>query len=396
MTKKDVTCISTDELQEGMVDVFADFDASENRTGGSLFVPGPDTGMAIVAVLMDIEQFVKDIQGSDDFGFSAEHTAGSFSPSFGRPLYPWTPLPLGERYFQKINAFSSVWTHNLSYSPYVDLFFEVHNYSSLPGITLTHPDAVVSMCGVHAQQAEMFNKLIGDLRLRVRSKHFKDKIFARIQQGERNFESCRKYVDAIFAHVTSKLVVVRVDVFYRHGARQALSLNEARKDMDRLLDNRRKNGIFEHCVGYIRKLEYGVKKGYHFHTFFFFDGHHVEKDPYLAYRIGEYWQTTITKGAGSYYNCNQSKRLYKRIGIGTIAHDDLVTRGNLLYAILYVCKVEQQLHVRDTNGPIKTIVRGAMPTPRTTRKGRPRRATEQPAVAVPAAPLAQKMVWGRI
>jgi hypothetical protein len=242
----------------------------------------------------------------------------------------------------------------------------------------------------------MLNKLIGDLRLRVRSKRFKDKIFARVQQGDRNFESCRKYVSAIFADVTSKLVVVRVDMFYRNGARQVLSLNEARKDIDRLLDNRRKNGIFEHCVGYIRKLEYGVKKGYHFHTFFFFDGHHVEKDPYLAYRIGEYWQTTITKGAGSYYNCNASKRFYKRIGIGTVTHDDVVTRGNLLYAILYICKVEQQLHVRDATGPIKTIVRGAMPVPRTTKRGRPRRAAEQPLITASPPLPPQEMVFGRL
>jgi hypothetical protein len=154
MKSKDVFCISADELQEGMIDVFADFDDSENQTVGSLFPVGPDTGMATVSVLMEIEQFVKDIQGSDDFGFSAEFAAGYYSPAFDRPLYSWTSLPLGERYFEKVNVFKAVWTHNLSYSPYVDLFFDVLGYSGLPGITLSHPNEVVSICGVYAQQAD--------------------------------------------------------------------------------------------------------------------------------------------------------------------------------------------------------------------------------------------------
>ena len=85
------------------------------------------------------------------------------------------------------------------------------------------------------------------------------------------------------------------------------AVDDATKDLNRLLNNRRsKPTIFEDNIGYVIKKEHTEDKGVHFHAFFMFDGQKVLKDAFKAHEIGTYWNENITKGKGTYYNCNRT------------------------------------------------------------------------------------------
>ncbi|KAA8562806.1 hypothetical protein FX985_02872 [Pseudomonas extremaustralis] len=80
-------------------------------------------------------------------------------------------------------------------------------------------------------------------------------------------------------------------------------------DLQRLIRSRERNPIFEHETGYICRVEQGERGGYHIHAAFFFNGAMVRGDIYKAQQIGVLWEQ-ITRGRGSYNNCNQDKTQY--------------------------------------------------------------------------------------
>lgn len=103
---------------------------------------------------------------------------------------------------------------------------------------------------------------------------------------KRRQSSNEKYIDALQAN-HSKMNVVRVDLAYKKPYSSDVTLDEATKDLNRLLNNRRsKPLIFEDNIGYIVKKEYTEDKGVHLHAIFMFDGQKVLKDAYKADEIG--------------------------------------------------------------------------------------------------------------
>lgn len=178
--------------------------------------------------------------------------------------------------------------------------------------------------------------------------------------------SNQMYMDAMQDRY-SKILVVRVDLAYKKPYSNDITVEEATKDLNRLLNNRRSNQtIFEFNIGYIVKKEFSQAKGIHFHVFFLFDGQRLKKDSFKATQIGDYWCDKVTKGKGTYYNCNRNK--YPEHGIGMLNHDDKQKREYLDKAMLYLSKDEQ--HIETTNKKFRSYVRGTMP--RRSRIGRPR------------------------
>jgi hypothetical protein len=217
---------------------------------------------------------------------------------------------------------------------------------------------------------EEFNDLVDRIRIGVKSPEFLKARRRRVENSKRQYASCANYVARLFQR-HSRLLVVRIDFSYADGlmARDFVaqkSFEEAKADMQRFLNNRRSNSLFEHLVGYIAKLERGRTKGYHFHTFFFFDGSKVQKDEYIADQMGAYWKKVAGEHA-VYFNCNRNKiARYRRLGIGMIDHSDLEKRRNLLLALAYVTKVEQLYRHEGERLLQKGEVRAV------TRAGRPR------------------------
>ena len=145
-----------------------------------------------------------------------------------------------------------------------------------------------------------------------------------------------KYIDALQSN-HSKLCVVIVDLSYKKPYSEKITLYEANKDLNRLLNNRRtKPKIFEHNVGYTIKKEFTDDKGVHLHTIFMFDGQKVQKDANKADEIGKYWNEQITKDKGTYYNCNRNQ--YPEHGIGMLDHTDVEKRKLLIKPNITTCR----------------------------------------------------------
>lgn len=178
------------------------------------------------------------------------------------------------------------------------------------------------------------------------------------KKARRRQSSNEAYIDALQNNY-SKMNIVRVDLAYKKPYSSDVTLDEATKDLNRLLNNRRsKPVIFEDNIGYIVKKEYTEDKGVHLHALFMFDGQKVLKDAYKADEIGNYWNENITKGKGSYYNCNKNK--YPEHGIGMLDYTDIEKRKHLDSAMAYLSKDEQHIDSL-SNKKERSFVRGTIP-----------------------------------
>lgn len=154
-----------------------------------------------------------------------------------------------------------------------------------------------------------------------------------------------EYVDRVLDRYATTLVV-RVDLYYRTAAQARLRVEHVFADLQRLIRSRERNSIFEHETGYICRVEQGERRGYHIHAAFFFNGAMVRGDIYKAQQIGALWEQ-ITRGRGSYHNCNQDKVQYgDECGIGMIRRRDELARNNVHYAMKYLVKRFQRLSMR--------------------------------------------------
>jgi hypothetical protein len=180
-----------------------------------------------------------------------------------------------------------------------------------------------------------------------------------ISKDKRRQVSNEKYVDALQDRY-SKLCVVRVDFGYKKDENNEVNvtLEEANKHIDKLLNNRRNNSIFKDNVGYVIKTEYTEDKGVHNHAVLFFDGNKVQNDKYKGDQIGNYWET-LTNGNGSYHNCNRND--YKDNAIGMLDYKNVEMRKNLDNAMAYLVKEEQSIKAIKENEKDRAIRRGTMP-----------------------------------
>ena len=179
------------------------------------------------------------------------------------------------------------------------------------------------------------------------------------KKTRRRQNSNKAYIDALQENY-SKINVIRVDIAYKKPYSEEITVDDAAKDLNRLLNNRRsKPSIFEDNIGYAIKKEYTEDKGVHFHAFFMFNGQKVLKDSFKADEIGTYWNEQITKGKGTYYNCNRNQ--YPEHGIGMLEHRDTEKRKNLDKAMIYLAKDEQQAIYSIAEKKERSFVRGTIP-----------------------------------
>ena len=183
------------------------------------------------------------------------------------------------------------------------------------------------------------------------------------KRSRKRQNSNEMYMDALQV-IYSKVNVVRLDISYKKPYCQEITLEEANKDLNRLLNNRRT----EHNIGYSCKKEYTEDKGVHIHAFFIFDGQKVLKDAHKADQIGKYWNEQITKGKGTYYNCNRNS--YPEHGIGMLDHNNTEKRKNLDKAMSYLSKEEQKI-ASLSDKKERAFVRGTIPKSKGN-TGRPR------------------------
>ncbi len=187
----------------------------------------------------------------------------------------------------------------------------------------------------------------------------------------RNLESVTNYCRELQDEY-SKLLAVRIDLGYNKEHASECSLEEIKKDVKHMLDNRRANrSLFRDQVGYIFKFEDALEKGPHAHALLFFNGQKVCKDAHLGDQIGNYWNEKITGGNGVFHNCN--KNHYEQCGIGMIDHSDFEKRAILEEKVIgYMLKDEQSIDGLKQSGREKSVTKGVC-TSKKSNAGRPRK-----------------------
>lgn len=223
------------------------------------------------------------------------------------------------------------------------------------------------------------NRFFEDLREALVAPKFRKRLKNQQDVFRNRMASLHAYINALFLKY-ARLMVVRFDLYYASEHAHSMSFEDAAKDIDCLINNRRHNAIFRDMVGYVVKTEFGEWRGHHFHVVFFFDGSKVHKHEHCADRVGEYWNKVITNGKGWYHNCNrrwtvQSDKL-KLCGVGMVDHHDSAKREKLMHALAYLAKKDQYVTVKCSERA-HLFRRGRMPdmneAPGKSRRGRPRK-----------------------
>ena len=301
-----------------------------------------------------IEKFVDNVITSDLLAFQRIVTTQN-----GEVLVSFQPIRLGIYLIRLPLMIAELIKHDQSFilseklMLLIECLTELGMYAMQP-IGEWHPELQIS----HDKYlADCFNDLINLLRFRSQQTSFKKKLSNRRSNSERNYKTMRALIDSLFArHV--KLLIVRLDLYYRCGINQHnrslnnVTIEQAKSDFRRFLNNQRHNAIFKQLVGYIWKLENGCEKGFHYHFIGFFNGSLVEKDWHYANQLGLYWSDVITDKRGYFHNCNTDEEKDKywskgMLGIGMInaeSENDKLLRCNLYNKVIrYLVKCEQYI-----------------------------------------------------
>lgn len=251
------------------------------------------------------------------------------------------------RYFENLDQMLALVSHSddYHYGPHLRLFqqacYDVGvEHSPLVGIVSFDEET-----SQYRDYSDTINLLTDRIRQLTRERSYRRRRDdARYQQRQQSREVA-EYVDQILDRYATTLVI-RVDLYYRSVAQARLRVEQVFADLQRLIRSRERNPIFEHEIGYICRVEQGERRGYHIHAAFFFNGAMVRGDIYMGQQIGALWEQ-ITRGRGSYNNCNQDKDQYgDECGIGMIHRRDERTRGNVHRTMSYLVKRFQRLRLR--------------------------------------------------
>lgn len=165
----------------------------------------------------------------------------------------------------------------------------------------------------------------------------------RMQRQQRNQKkSIREYIEQLFS-CYARLEVIRLDLGYQQDIEVSYAeLMRHREQLTRYL--REKHDGNAH-VGFIWKLEYGLRKGYHFHMMIFMDGSKVQQSILHGKLIGNHWNKAITNGLGTAYNCNAKMDDYRDCGIGTVNYYSKAKINSLFKASDYLTKPDPYVEI---------------------------------------------------
>ncbi|NWB51087.1 inovirus-type Gp2 protein [Pseudomonas gingeri] len=239
---------------------------------------------------------------------------------------------------------------NYKLSPYIDKFYEcrqVFPYSICS-------DSLKVDEGESLRQMSAFAMGVYEA---ITSKEFKKSERAHARAANKLRASYESYIDDLFT-VCARLLVVRIDLSYK---RSELELDEFDyvydktdeqknsdrlfKDRDKLLKRLSKSNSPYAMVGYAWKLEYGKRRGFHYHLMLFLDGSKVMRHIAIGKAIGEIWANEITGGLGSYWNCTGEASYYKNCGVGEVDHYDAAKILAVKDAASYLVKIDRWIAV---------------------------------------------------
>lgn len=160
--------------------------------------------------------------------------------------------------------------------------------------------------------------------------------------GKRVLET-KTYINKLFQE-RSRVLAVRVDLGYRipsgtHGwgadTSGATTLEQTRQH--RLAMMRELRQVLGDCLrGYVVRMEWAPHKSFHYHCYFFLDGHKVQRRTHYANLIGSIW----TKTTGNGYHFEPEPCKGARRGTGMFHRDDKEGRRAVVETATYLCKAD--------------------------------------------------------
>lgn len=285
-------------------------------------------------------------------------------------------IPLGKTLLQALKTnFAALRKHYPMhvFNPYVEEFIRQARVSKaieIVRIISALREDEITTC------TKELNDFVGSIRLAGNGPEFTTSIADFRRSSSKNYRSTNDLINAHFG-LRSRILVIRFDVGYKKGegwpgaTKDQVKYEETKKHREDLLKYLKKmpaNGAF---LASVCKMEYGLDKKWHYHCMLLVDSSRLRGDVTIARMIGEYWNTTITKGRGLYWNCNANKESYKCCGIGEVKHDDMEMRKGLRKAVLYMTKPDYYIKLL-VPGNDRTFWKTIMPKPRLNNSGRPR------------------------
>ena len=263
-------------------------------------------------------------------------------------------------------------------NPLVNLLIRHVNQQGLPQLIENYGYGEFHCQSELSLWIKKLNDLVQDIRTESKTKAFIKATRNYFLRGKNNYKSASKLITHLFQKY-SRLLVIRIDLKYQDCLKDGdlykrtdLTFEQARTDRERLFTNMKTNPLFKDNVGWIWKLEYGLRSGFHYHVILFFNGADVRQDITLAQRICEYWDTSITKGQGKAHSCHTKKDKYQFCGIGMVNHFDTKLLDGLDRAIRYLTKSDFYLQLK-TSGRNRGFGRKEITQPeRIETRGRPR------------------------
>lgn len=226
--------------------------------------------------------------------------------------------------------------------------------------------------------AVLKNSLVYEITLRTDQAKFKTAQYERARKAKRQYERATKLVNSLKRNF-SKLLILRIDFCWKN--KSTSTIDEIKVHFSRFMKRFHHDKNLPNIVGYIWKLEFGQKKGYHYHCIFFMDGNRFKNDSYYASTIGKYWNQ-LTLDQGFYYNCHLDKIKYRHLAIGLARHYDKEFFTNLDQVLLYICKQDQFIiDKRLQSGEIR-VFQTSQPPSKTKTLGRPRKFVQVPEIII--------------
>ncbi|RGD93539.1 YagK/YfjJ domain-containing protein [Acinetobacter sp. SWAC57] len=201
-------------------------------------------------------------------------------------------------------------------------------------ITITHLDGTTRtrLC------AEWLDQFIECTYLLTQEKEFKYQQKKRMDRARNQFKSAKKCVDLALEQ-RSRVLIIRLDL--RFAKTQNPSIDQVKKDLRTFL---RHAGRTENLniLGYIWKLEFGERRGFHYHFIFILDSRDHSQEIKLAQQIGQIWEKVIGV-EGTFHNCHFKavNNQYDKLAIGRLHRHEQQKYQYLLELLRYFAKKDQ-------------------------------------------------------
>ena len=203
------------------------------------------------------------------------------------------------------------------FHPYYDLFVEHLKTKQLDvSARLSDEAGLIGWCNI-------INSAVNDIRNAVAGTAFKSKIQAYRRTTNKNATSLRNYLYALFKHYP-RLFGIRLDLTYRQRQDRTtgddttpLLYDDVKAHLKTLLKFMTSK-LPQKCLrGYVWKLEHSLLKSYNYHVVIFIDADIADQNTDIVQKIGEHWNTVITKDSGLYRSYDP-RDAYKAAGTGII------------------------------------------------------------------------------